>query len=262
MLWAKSHAKTNGNIVINYLIFLFLKEHCSYSMSDPKIIITSNGPYEVRGNVSLQKEIMVPDEHGVPQKWEKDEKFETDETYWLCRCGHSRNKPFCDSSHRKIGFDGTETAENIPYKDQAVTFSGPDLEYQDVRVLCASARFCTRAGGIRKLVENPTGPESKDIAIQESFDCPAGKLVSINKETGEPMEPLLLRSIAVAEDPGRKVSGPLWVKGGIPIVSENGTEYEIRNRVALCRCGESRNKPFCDGSHIRTRFNDGHPGLG
>jgi CDGSH-type Zn-finger protein len=47
------------------------------------------------------------------------------------------------------------------------------------------------------------------------------------------------------------------VRGGIRIVSATGEVYEVRNRVTLCRCGSSRNKPFCDGTHVRTRFSDG-----
>ncbi len=58
------------------------------------------------------------------------------------------------------------------------------------------------------------------------------------------------------EDPQEGVSGPLWVRGGIPVVSADGTPYEVRNRVTLCRCGASQNKPFCDGSHASIGFTD------
>ena len=52
------------------------------------------------------------------------------------------------------------------------------------------------------------------------------------------------------------VSGPIWVRGGIPVVAADGHAYEIRNRVTLCRCGASSNKPFCDGSHASIKFSD------
>ncbi len=61
----------------------------------------------------------------------------------------------------------------------------------------------------------------------------------------------------MAQDPGRKVSGPLYLKGGIQVFSSDGKPYEARKRITLCRCGASRNKPFCDGSHIKTGFDDG-----
>jgi CDGSH-type Zn-finger protein len=48
----------------------------------------------------------------------------------------------------------------------------------------------------------------------------------------------------------------LWVRGGIPVISADGFAYEVRNRVTLCRCGASANKPFCDGSHYKISFRD------
>src|SRR6266536_1245907 len=54
----------------------------------------------------------------------------------------------------------------------------------------------------------------------------------------------------------RADDGPLWVRGGVPVEAADGFEYEVRNRVTLCRCGYSKNKPFCDGSHVRTKFKD------
>ncbi|MCJ7713336.1 CDGSH iron-sulfur domain-containing protein, partial [Candidatus Bathyarchaeota archaeon] len=58
-----------------------------------------------------------------------------------------------------------------------------------------------------------------------------------------------------------KVSGPIWVKGGVIVESSDGTSYEVRNRQTLCRCGKSENKPFCDGTHIKAGFNDGDKSL-
>ncbi len=47
--------------------------------------------------------------------------------------------------------------------------------------------------------------------------------------------------------------GPLYVHGRVHIVSEDGTERELP-RAALCRCGESNYKPFCDNTHLRVGF--------
>jgi len=79
-------------------------------------------------------------------------------------------------------------------------------------------------------------------------NCPAGRLVLRDKH-GQPIEPKLEPSIGVVFDPITNNIGPLWVRGGIPIEAADGTVYEIRNRVTLCRCGVSTNKPFCDGKH-------------
>ena len=86
------------------------------------------------------------------------------------------------------------------------------------------------------------------MAIQEAKDCPSGRLVVWNKE-GEPYEPELEPSVGVVHDPATSPMGPLWVRGGISVESADGSEYEVRNRVTLCRCGKSANKPFCDGTH-------------
>lgn len=63
--------------------------------------------------------------------------------------------------------------------------------------------------------------------------------------------------IGVVEDPALGCSGPLWVRGGITVEAADGKPYEKRNRVTLCRCGASDNKPFCNGSHASMKFDDG-----
>ena len=107
-----------------------------------------------------------------------------------------------------------------------------------------------RAGGIWNLTEQSDVPEAKMTAIEEAGNCPSGRLVIKDQETGKAIEPKLEKSIVIIEYPSRGEHGPLWVRGGIPVVSADGKPYEVRNRVTLCRCGKSGNKPFCDGSHI------------
>ena len=94
-------------------------------------------------------------------------------------------------------------------------------------------------------------------AIQAAGECPSGRLTAVTKE-GELSEPDYDPEIDIVEDPERGVSAGIFVKGKIPIESEDGEIYELRNRVALCRCGHSRNKPFCDASHVPFGFSDGH----
>lgn len=74
--------------------------------------------------------------------------------------------------------------------------------------------------------------------------------------TGESIEPKYEPAVVLIEDPGKGCSGPLWVRGGVQIVGADGFAYEVRNRVTLCRCGASQNKPFCDGSHASIGFDD------
>lgn len=214
-----------------------------------KIKIIKNGPYIVTGFVPMSKQTIIADRNGISTSWETNHRYPVQEQYSLCRCGRSRNKPYCDGAHVPAKFNGDETATSESYIDQAETIDGEDIYLTDVENLCAFARFCDREGGVWQLTEESADPEARNLAIQETWDCPAGRLVMWDKKTGEAIEPALDPSIGVIEDPEIGVSGPLWVKGSIPIESSDGTVYEERNRVTLCRCGRSQNKPFCDGMH-------------
>ncbi len=222
-----------------------------------KIAVTKNGPYIVSGGLPLDKEIIAAGSDGIPLKWEKGGAFPLKETYSLCRCGASKNMPYCDGAHKNPGFDGTETAGNVKYMDQIDTYEGPGLVLTDAEKLCAVALFCHRDGDAWDLTGRSADEKAKETAVQESCDCPSGRLVAWDKKTGRPIEPPFEPSISVTEDPVHQVSGPLWVKGGVLIESSDKSPYEIRNRVTLCRCGHSKNKPFCDGCHITSRFSDG-----
>lgn len=228
---------------------------------NPKIKITKDGPYLVSGNLPLSKEIIATDTKNIPIKWVKGEQYPNQENYTLCRCGKSKKPPYCDGTHVDGKFDGTETASKKKYFDCADKTEGPELDLADVEELCASARFCHKAGGTWRLTEKSDNPKLRELAIEEAGNCPAGRLVALDKKTGKPIEPDFEPSISLVEDPYSKTSGPIWVKGCVPIESADGTQYEIRNRVTLCRCGKSSNKPFCEGTHIITKFNDGDASL-
>ena len=225
-----------------------MKDQSSHDGS--KIRTSKNGPYLVSGGIPLAKQIIGIDAAGYSYEWREGKKYPSKDNYALCRCGQSKNKPFCDGTHTQVHFDGTETASREPYLEQAKRISGPELELTDARELCALARFCERAGGIWNLVEKPDTPEAKGIAIEEARNCPSGRLVVWDKN-GKKIEPKFEPSIGLVEDPQEGVQGPIWVRGGIPIESVDGKAYEVRNRVTLCRCGKSYNKPFCDGSHAQ-----------
>jgi CDGSH-type Zn-finger protein len=215
----------------------------------PKIKVTKNGPYLVSGKIPLQKKVIIADSEGTATEWKLGTKYEPQEKYSLCRCGKSKNKPFCDGTHIKVGFDGTEMAGEETYLKEPKEIDGPALKLTDIEELCASARFCHRSGGIWNLVPASDDPEKKQTAIEETCDCPSGRLVIEDKQTGKRIEPKLAKSIGLIEDPAMGVSGPIWVRGGVPVESADGKTYQVRNRVTLCRCGKSKNKPFCDSSH-------------
>ena len=226
-----------------------------------KVTIIKDGPYLVSGNIPLSKTISIVGTEGEPEEWKQGQKYPEQDNYTLCRCGKSQNQPYCDRAHLKSGFDGTETASKKLFYKQCMLISGPELELADAQDFCSSARFCHTSGGTWDNVENSYEPSAKNIAIKTASNCPSGRLVVHDKKTKKPYEKNFEPQVGLIEDPQAKVSGGIWLKGGIELESADGSKYESRNRMTLCRCGKSGNKPFCDGSHINAKFNDGDESL-
>lgn len=222
-----------------------------------KIKVTPNGPYEVENLERLRQYLIEPDAEGASEKYVEGEEFSTEEEpLHLCRCGHSKQAPYCDGSHETVNWDGTETASFAPILEGAEAIKGPNLTLMDNQDYCAYARFCDAKGRVWNLVQMGT-PEADEQAIKEACLCPAGRLMMFDNSTVQQIEPELNAEIGVLEDPAMHCSGPLFVKGGIQVESAEGKGYEKRNRQTLCRCGHSHNKPFCDGSHASISYQDG-----
>ncbi len=222
-----------------------------------KITVLKNGPYLVAGGVPLATQTIGTNEAGESSRWIEGKAIPTKDQYALCRCGQSSKKPFCDGTHATIEFDGTETASREPYAKQAKVMDGPAMQLADAEKLCAFARYCDPHGQVWSQVERTDDAKVRAQFVAQVGECPAGRLVAIDKATGHPIEPKLPQSIGLVEDPKTGSSGPLWVRGGVPVFSSDGHAWEVRNRVTLCRCGHSGNKPFCDGTHASMKFKDG-----
>jgi CDGSH-type Zn-finger protein len=175
----------------------------------------------------------------------------------LCRCGESKNKPYCDGMHTHADWDPSLTASGEGLLEGAQFYDGPGLTLSDNRKFCAFARFCDAGLRVWNEVGESGDPEHRDMAIREANHCIAGRLSAWDKETGEPHEPELEPALGLVEDPKIHSSGGLFVSGGIPFARQDGFTYEIRNRATLCRCGQSSNKPYCDGTHASFRWKDG-----
>ncbi|WP_059026129.1 MULTISPECIES: CDGSH iron-sulfur domain-containing protein [Porphyromonadaceae] len=224
------------------------------------IVIDRKGPYFVYGQPPLKQEFIMPNEEGSSWEYVPGENYSTaDEPTALCRCGASKHKPYCDGAHVTADWDPALTADNVPLLERADVIEGPTLDLTDNERYCAFARFCDAYGKVWNLVEESDDGEARELTIRESNYCPAGRLKTWDKEKGEFIEHHLKPALSLIEDPVEDCSGPLWVKGGIPINDDKGVEYELRNRVTLCRCGVSSNKPFCDGSHASIHFQDELP---
>jgi CDGSH-type Zn-finger protein len=203
------------------------------------IRVRANGPYEVTG-APVSRRRIVANEDGESAAWETTATIDTPDTVFLCRCGGSSTKPICDGSHASNGFTADD-GEAGTYDERSKVLGGQQVTVRDDRSICVHAAFCTnKVTNVWKMAKS--GADDHEIVAMIDR-CPSGAL-TYDKE------PLLPQEIAAVAD------GPLWVTGGVSISLAEGTTLETRNRVTLCRCGASKTKPLCDGSHIEAEFHD------
>ncbi|HET9060084.1 MAG TPA: CDGSH iron-sulfur domain-containing protein [Acidimicrobiales bacterium] len=217
------------------------------------IRVQANGPYILSGGAPVVRRRSVLSADGEPLTWQTTERLETRSTVALCRCGGSANKPFCDGTHARNGFDGTETAASSTYDERATTYEGAGVVVRDDRSVCEHAGFCSnRATNVWKMVGGPAieDPVTRGQMMAMIEHCPSGALTFRMTPDGPDVEPELAVGVGVVVD------GPYFVTGGIPVQRSDGAPFETRNRVTLCRCGQSANKPLCDGSHKSSGFQD------
>lgn len=221
---------------------------------EKRIIITKNGPYRVQGNIPLVRKTQVVSEYGEPLTWKNEGEIEKDDgDYFLCRCGQSSHKPFCDGTHRKVGFDGTERAPiTLTAARSRALRGGVRLVVKKDASLCMASGFCgMRRASLAQYVMASSDTEARSLAIAMVERCPSGSL-TYHIEPDEPdIEPDLPQMIADTTEitSDGPIAGSLWVTGGIPIERSDGQPFETRNRVTLCNCGASSLKPLCDGTH-------------
>lgn len=203
-----------------------------------KLTVTKDGPYLLSG---VDEIVRMSD----------GKAYAVSGNVALCRCGGSKNKPFCDGTHKKSGFSGDKEADRVA--DRREDHVAPKITVHDNRGLCAHAGRCTdgRPEVFRLRVEpfvDPTAASPEEIA-ETIGQCPSGALsYSIDGREyavrgGEP---------AVAFAP----NGPYVVKGGAELVDAALLEGATTDHFALCRCGKSKNKPFCSGAHWDVRFDE------
>jgi len=214
-----------------------------------KITVRHDGPYVVHGDISIRRKSRIMSEEQEALTWKTEAVLTTEDACALCRCGQSDRKPFCDGSHARVKFDGTETADTGTRASRAAEYPGPKVTVKHDRTICAFATFCeNRITDVWAMAEKTDDIVTRAQVISMIERCPSGALTYEFTETGETNEPDLPEGIAVITD------GPLWVTGKITIERSDGKTVEIRNRMTLCRCGHSKNKPFCDGSHLDAHF--------
>ncbi len=235
-----------------------------------RVVVGQRGPYFVWGEVPFKQQFIMADQLGESWYYAPGESFplsdDIERPTLLCRCGASGSKPYCDGSHEHVEWDDALTAELDEILRDAKVYSGDTLELADNRKYCSYARFCHPAGGAWKLTmgSGESGVD-RDLAIREASMCPSARLTAterdpaLDNEDGRriPYEFDFEPTMALLEDPEERCSGGLWLRGGISVFNDDGELYEVRNRVVLCRCGHSSNKPYCDGEHASVKWQDG-----
>jgi CDGSH-type Zn-finger protein/truncated hemoglobin YjbI len=214
------------------------------------ISVIPNGPYLVTNLVNLSSWLGVP----MPVR----------PLLALCRCGRSVAKPLCDGTHARIGFSSEPSRDRLA--DQVDTYVGQQVTILDNRGTCQHSGLCSerlatvfRAG--QEPFIAPSGGRMDEI-IRAVRDCPSGAL-NFAIDAREAREQVDLDN---HREPRIEMSkdGPYRVTGRIPLVDAVGREH-ARNQgashehYALCRCGQSRNKPFCNGMHCYVGFHDPVP---
>lgn len=222
--------------------------------SDQSIRITDTGPLLVTGGVPLVRRAQAETIHGEPVEWDTlplADAFlpENPERYALCRCGHSSQKPFCDGTHANTpSFDPALTASREFRTSREQVQTAGDGTLADDQTMCADAGYCgTRFTNVWDMAGDLSDPEVRARFLRMVESCPSGRIV-FRDAAGRDLEPEFAAGIAVVPN------GPLWVRGRVVIESADRAPFETRNRVTLCRCGASQNKPFCDGAHKSVGF--------
>lgn len=225
-----------------------------------RVVVVEDGPYLVYGSAPFAEQFIMNDKmgeswyykRGAEYKLSDDEKSPTP----LCRCGASHSKPYCDGTHQNVDWDGELSAPVDRLLDGAGYVEGDELLLSDSERYCCYARFCHPGGGAWRLTKNSDDPQKRELAIREASMCPSARLMAWGRGEDAPYEFDFEPSIALLEDPTIECSAGLWLRGGIAVEKESGERYEVRNRVVLCRCGASGNKPYCDGAHASIHWSD------
>jgi len=203
----------------------------------PTIECKPNGPYLVRNLDDLR------DGRG--------NRIETKPVMALCRCGGSASKPFCDGTHQKNGFSDAKLADRTA--DKRESYPAERITIHDNRSICAHAGYCSDGlGTVFKYKAEPwIDPDGGAVeAIVETIrKCPSGAL-RYTLDGVEGGDQQRAPAITATKD------GPYAVVGGVQLPGQSRAQGASTEHYTLCRCGASKNKPFCDGTHWSIGFKD------
>ena len=175
--------------------------------------------------------------------------IETPRVCSICRCGESEYKPLCDGSHARVGFDGQR--ENSDKKELEY-YRGREITIVFDRYLCMGAGSC---GELEAVFGTHDAPKYEpDAAPVEDIvatikKCPSGALSYIIGD--EHFRNYFDETKLVVEK-----DGPLNCQGEITVIDDQDSDFLLpkADHFTLCRCGRSKKKPLCDGSHEEKGF--------
>jgi len=170
----------------------------------------------------------------------------------LCRCGASKTKPFCDGSHAEIGFDSAHSGDRS--KDGILLYEGKEATIHYNRVLCSHAAECGRRqkaafDSSRKpwIITDNAPVDGLEEVVKA---CPSGALRLSRPGEAPTLSQPDLKGITIEKN------GPYRV-AGVPLEAADLAKGANPAKYVLCRCGASKNKPFCDGSHYDIGWKSG-----
>ena len=169
----------------------------------------------------------------------------------LCRCGASKNKPYCDGSHSSSGFDDAKSTERTP--DELLTYEGREITVHYNRLLCSKAYECGRR--LERVFDTTRDPwiDPNQGSVAEIIDvvraCPSGALSY--QVAGKLTRHEVAEGCAIETEK----NGPYRVRN-VALKNDDWSSGACKDKYSLCRCGASMNKPFCDGSHVAAGFDD------
>ncbi len=131
-------------------------------------------------------------------------------------------------------------------------YSGREIEVTFDGKRCIHAAECIRT--LPQVFDTSRVPwvtpddSAADKVVEAVLRCPTGALHFVRKDGGESEPTPVSNEILVQKD------GPLCIRGNIEMLDQAGTVTLRDTRMALCRCGASQNKPFCDNAHRKIKF--------
>lgn len=167
---------------------------------------------------------------------------------YLCRCGDSKGKPFCDGTHSEVKFQSKrEIDEEVIQK-----YVGKDITITFNRSICAGAAYCVKHTAVfsSKSSANWIHPnnDTHDKIIKTIKSCPSGALSYSLKGTTYTDSRDKAKLSIIKNGPYQVEAITYDVK---PLPTNSST-----TKYTLCRCGMSKNKPYCDYAHAENNWND------